>query len=131
VNAQPSRSDPLGEAPLVLGIESSCDDMAAAVLRSGHEIVSNVVHGQDVVHAPYGGVVPELASRDHVRVVDRVVEAALREAALTPSDLDGVAVTAGPGLVGSLLVGLSFAKAFAYALMSVWSSPAATPRSTA
>jgi len=115
VNAQASRSDSLPEAPLVLGIESSCDDMAAAVLRDGREIVSNVVRGQQVVHAPYGGVVPELASRDHVRVVDRVVEAALREAGLTPADLDGVAVTAGPGLVGSLLVGLSFAKALAYA----------------
>ena len=99
----------------VLGIESSCDEMAAAVLRSGREIVSSAVHGQESVHAPYGGVVPELASRDHVRVVSGVVAAALAEADLAPSDLDGVAVTAGPGLVGSLLVGLSFAKAFAFA----------------
>lgn len=100
---------------LVLGIESSCDEMAAAVLRGGREIVSSAVHGQESVHAPYGGVVPELASRDHVRVVSRVVEAALQEAALEPGDLDGIAVTAGPGLVGSLLVGLSFAKALAFA----------------
>ena len=100
---------------LVLGIESSCDEMAAAVLRSGREIVSSAVHGQENVHAPYGGVVPELASRDHVRVVSGVVAAALAEADLGPSDLDGIAVTAGPGLVGSLLVGLSFAKAFAFA----------------
>lgn len=100
---------------LVLGIESSCDEMAAAVLRGGREIVSSAVHGQESVHAPYGGVVPELASRDHVRVVSRVVEAALREAALELGDLDGIAVTAGPGLVGSLLVGLSFAKALAFA----------------
>jgi N6-L-threonylcarbamoyladenine synthase len=102
-------------APLVLGIESSCDEMAAAVLRDGREILSNHVHGQAVVHAPYGGVVPELASRDHERVVSNVVSEALGEAGIAPSALDGVAVTAGPGLVGSLLVGLSFAKAFAYA----------------
>ena len=113
--AQASRSDSLPEAPLVLGIESSCDEMAAAVLRSGRTIVSSTIHGQAGVHAPYGGVVPELASRDHVRAVSHVVEAALHEAGLAPADLDGLAVTAGPGLVGSLLVGLSFAKAFAYA----------------
>jgi len=103
------------QSPLVLGIESSCDEMAAAVLRDGREILSNAVHGQAKVHAPYGGVVPELASRDHVRVVSEVVRMALDEAALEVSDLDGIAVTAGPGLVGSLLVGLSFAKALAYA----------------
>jgi N6-L-threonylcarbamoyladenine synthase len=108
-------SSKLPEAPLVLGIESSCDEMAAAVLRGGREIVSSAVYGQEKVHAPYGGVVPELASRDHVRVVSDVVEAALREAGVSLSDLDGLAVTAGPGLVGSLLVGLSFAKALAYA----------------
>jgi len=105
----------LPESPLVLGIESSCDEMAAAVLRGGREILSSVVHGQAVVHAPYGGVVPELASRDHIRVVSDVVSSALREAGLRASQLDGIAVTAGPGLVGSLLVGLSFAKALAYA----------------
>jgi tRNA N6-adenosine threonylcarbamoyltransferase len=99
----------------VLGIESSCDDMAAAVLRNGREILSSSVHGQAHVHAPYGGVVPELASRDHVVVVSEVVESALREAGIEVSELDGIAVTAGPGLVGSLLVGLSFAKALAYA----------------
>lgn len=101
-------------APLVLGIESSCDDMAAAVLRNGREILSSSIRGQAHVHAPYGGVVPELASRDHVTIVSGVVDAALREAGLEVSDLDGIAVTAGPGLVGSLLVGLSFAKALAY-----------------
>ena len=105
----------LPDSPLVLGIESSCDEMAAAVLRGGREIISSAVHGQGKVHAPYGGVVPELASRDHVRVVSDVVEAALREAGVSISDLDGLAVTAGPGLVGSLLVGLSFAKALAFA----------------
>ncbi|MCZ7619963.1 MAG: tRNA (adenosine(37)-N6)-threonylcarbamoyltransferase complex transferase subunit TsaD [Myxococcota bacterium] len=106
-------SDPsvLGSRP-VLGIESSCDEMAAAVLR-GREVLANVVHGQADVHAPYGGVVPELASRDHTRWISQVVAAALREAGLEPEALGGVAVTAGPGLVGSLLVGLCFAKAFA------------------
>ena len=105
----------LTESPIVLGIESSCDEMAAAVVRGGCEILSSAVHGQFEVHAPYGGVVPELASRDHVRAVSAVVEEALARAGLAPSDLDGIAVTAGPGLIGALLVGLSFAKAFAYA----------------
>ena len=108
-------SPKLPEEPLLLGIESSCDEMAAAVLRGGREIVSSAVYGQAKVHAPYGGVVPELASRVHVRVVSDVVEAVLRETWVSVSDLDGLAVTAGPGLVGSLLVGLSFAKALAYA----------------
>jgi len=99
---------------LTLGIESSCDEMAAAVVRDGREILSNVIHAQTDVHQPYGGVVPELASRDHVRAVSRVVEAALQQAAVGLGELDGVAATAGPGLVGSLLVGLSFAKALAW-----------------
>jgi len=106
---------PLSELPLVLGIESSCDEMAAAVLRDGREILSSHIHGQAKLHAPDGGVVPELASRDHVRVVSDVVEAALLEAGVSVCELDGIAVTAGPGLVGSLLVGLSFAKALAWA----------------
>jgi N6-L-threonylcarbamoyladenine synthase len=96
----------------VLGIESSCDEMAAAVVR-GREVLASVVHGQADVHAPYGGVVPELASRDHARHISQVVERALREAGVEPDRLGGVAVTAGPGLVGSLLVGLCFGKAFA------------------
>lgn len=103
------------ETAVVLGIESSCDEMAAAVVRGGREILSSAVHGQTSVHAPYGGVVPELASRDHVRVVSDVVRRALEEAGVEAPSLDGIAVTAGPGLVGSLLVGLSFAKALAYA----------------
>jgi len=98
----------------VLGIESSCDELAAAVVADGARILASVVHRQFEVHEPYGGVVPELASRDHVRFVSQVVEAALDEAKLAPADLAGVAVTAGPGLMGSLLVGLSFAKSFAY-----------------
>jgi N6-L-threonylcarbamoyladenine synthase len=113
--------------PLVLGIESSCDEMAAAVVRAGTgvcrgdsagelEVLSSSIHAQADVHSPYGGVVPELASRDHVRAVSGVVSAALAEAAVSEGELTGVAVTAGPGLVGSLLVGLSFGKALAYRL---------------
>ncbi len=90
--------------------------MAAAVVRDGREIASSCVRGQDEVHRPYGGVVPELASRDHVRAVHQVVESALAEAGIRAEQLGGVAVTAGPGLVGSLLVGLSFGKALAYRL---------------
>ncbi|MEZ4216400.1 MAG: tRNA (adenosine(37)-N6)-threonylcarbamoyltransferase complex transferase subunit TsaD [Myxococcota bacterium] len=103
----------------VLGIESSCDEMAAAVVVDDgrHWVVeSSVVHAQTDVHAPYGGVVPELASRDHVLAVSGVVARALAEAGAVAGDVDGVAVTAGPGLVGSLLVGLSFAKGLAYRL---------------
>jgi N6-L-threonylcarbamoyladenine synthase len=99
---------------LVLGIESSCDELAAALVRGDGEIVASSVHGQDDVHRPYGGVVPELASRDHVRAISGVVESALGEAGIPASRVEGVAVTAGPGLLGSLLVGVSFAKAFAY-----------------
>ena len=100
----------------MLGIESSCDEMAAAVVADGREILSSIVQGQDDVHGPYGGIVPELASRDHVRNVSRVVAEAVAEAALPGGRPDAIAVTAGPGLVGSLLVGLSFGKALAYRL---------------
>ncbi len=100
----------------VLGIESSCDEMAAAVVRDGREIAASCVQGQEDVHRPYGGVVPELASRDHVRAVSQVAERALALAGIGAEQLGGVAVTAGPGLVGSLLVGLSFGKALAYRL---------------
>ena len=103
-----------GPQDLVLGVESSCDEMAAAVLRGGRAILSNVIHGQADLHGPYGGVVPELASRDHVKAISRVVHEALTQASVGPGDLAGVAVTVGPGLIGSLLVGLSFAKALAY-----------------
>ena len=101
---------------LVLGIESSCDEMAAAVVRGGTEILSSVVRGQVEIHEPYGGVVPELASRDHVRSVSAVAEAALTQAGVRSHELSAIAVTAGPGLIGSLLVGLSFGKALAYRL---------------
>ena len=90
--------------------------MAAAVVRGGAEILSSVVQGQVEIHEPYGGVVPELASRDHVRSVSAVVEAALAQAGVGSHELSAIAVTAGPGLIGSLLVGLSFGKALAYRL---------------
>jgi tRNA N6-adenosine threonylcarbamoyltransferase len=98
----------------ILGIESSCDETAAAVLVDGCRILSNVVASQDDVHAPFGGVVPELASRRHLEIVLPVIERALADAAVRVEDLDGIAVTQGPGLVGSLLVGCTVAKALAY-----------------
>jgi N6-L-threonylcarbamoyladenine synthase len=100
--------------PLILGIESSCDDLAVAVVRDGHEVLASVVHSQDAVHAPYGGVVPELASRDHVRHLHATVQQALECAGVPLDAVAGIGVTAGPGLVGSLLVGLCFAKALAF-----------------
>jgi N6-L-threonylcarbamoyladenine synthase len=99
----------------VLGIESSCDECAASVVRDGREVLSNVVATQIPVHTIYNGVVPELASRMHTEWILGVAEKALGDAGLTPGDLDGVAATARPGLLGSLLVGLNFAKAFAWA----------------
>ncbi len=99
---------------LILGIESSCDDMAAAVVEDGRYILSNVVSSQDEIHHKYGGIVPELASRRHLETVIPVVEEALNQAGVSINDIDAIGVTQGPGLVGSILVGLSFAKAVAY-----------------
>ena len=114
---RPARSEPQASGALVvLGVESSCDEMAAAVVRGGREVLASVVRGQVALHRPYGGVVPELASRDHARSVSAVATACLERAGIEAAALDAVAVTAGPGLVGSLLVGLSFAKALAYRL---------------
>ena len=98
----------------VLGIESSCDDTAVAVLR-GRRILSNIVSSQDAIHGPYGGIVPELASRQHIQNALPVLNAALEQADITLNAIDGIAVTAGPGLVGSLLVGVSLAKSLAFA----------------
>ncbi len=103
-------------AHLTLGIETSCDETAAAVLEDGRGIRSSVIASQDALHAPYGGIVPELASRRHVEAVWPVVKEALARAGVTLADLNGIAATAGPGLIGSLLVGLSFGKALAFAL---------------
>src|SRR5580658_976248 len=100
----------------ILGIESSCDETGAAVVRSGQEILSNVVASQIATHQPYGGVVPELASREHLRAMVPVVRQALAEAGQTYESVDAIAVTQGPGLAGALLVGISFAKALAFAL---------------
>jgi N6-L-threonylcarbamoyladenine synthase len=99
---------------LVLGVESSCDDTAAAVLQDGRTILSNVVSSQDQVHGPYGGVVPELASRQHIQSVLPIVDGALKQAGVALENLDGMAVTYGPGLVGSLLVGLSLVKGLSF-----------------
>ena len=100
---------------LVLGVETSCDETSAAVVSDGRSIRSNVIASQIDLHAAYGGVVPELASRKHVELVLPVIDEALREAGVSLADLDGIAVTHGPGLVGALLVGVSAAKALAFA----------------
>jgi len=96
---------------LVLGIETSCDETAAAVVRDGREILSNVIYSQVKTHTPYGGVVPELASREHLVKIRGIVDKALADAGMGLDDVDGIAATAGPGLIGSLLVGLTYAKA--------------------
>jgi N6-L-threonylcarbamoyladenine synthase len=101
---------------LVLGIETSCDETAAAVIEDGRRVRADVVASQILVHAEYGGVVPEVASRQHLATVVPVVRGALAQAGVRLADLDGIAVTCGPGLVGALLVGVETAKALAYAL---------------
>ena len=101
---------------IVLGIDTSCDDTSAGVVAHGKETLANVIHSQVSVHHPHGGVVPELASREHVRNIVPVVDEALKHAGLGMGDLDGIAVTVGPGLVGALLVGLYYAKGLAYVL---------------
>ena len=101
---------------LVLGIETSCDETAAAVVRDGREIVSSVIASQIETHKRFGGVVPELASREHLDKIVPIVEEAFAQAKVSPPEIAGIAVTAGPGLVGSLLVGVSYAKAMAFAL---------------
>ena len=99
----------------ILAIESSCDETAAAVVRNGREVLSNIISSQIALHTIYGGVVPEIASRKHVEKMNGCVRAALSEAGLTLDDIDAVAVTYGPGLVGALLVGVSEAKAISFA----------------
>jgi N6-L-threonylcarbamoyladenine synthase len=102
--------------PLILGIESSCDETAAAVVRDGAEVLSNVISSQIATHSPYGGVVPELASREHLRAIVPVVRQALSAAQVAFDQLDALAVTQGPGLAGALLVGITYAKALSFAL---------------
>ena len=101
---------------LILGIESSCDETAAAVTRDGRDVLSSVINTQIAIHKKFGGVVPEVASRRHIEVIDGVIDEALAKANVTFDDIDAIAVTYGPGLVGALLVGVSTAKALAYAL---------------
>ena len=99
----------------ILAIETSCDETAAAVVRNGREVLSNVIYSQIDLHTVYGGVVPEIASRSHIEKINPVIEKALSQAQMSLKDIDAVAVTYGPGLVGALLVGVSAAKAIAYA----------------
>jgi len=99
---------------LVLGIETSCDETAAAVVRDRHEVLSSVVASQAALHSRYGGVVPEIAARHHVEAIDPVIRASLEHAGVALDDIDALAVTQGPGLIGSLLVGVSAAKAIAW-----------------
>src|SRR6476469_4695194 len=104
------------EAMLVLGIETSCDETAAAVVRDGSQILSSVIASQIATHTRFGGVVPELASREHLDKIVPIVAEALERAQITQDKVEGIAVTMGPGLIGSLLVGVSYAKAMAFAL---------------
>ncbi|AEW77808.1 tRNA (adenosine(37)-N6)-threonylcarbamoyltransferase complex transferase subunit TsaD [Aggregatibacter actinomycetemcomitans] len=104
----------------ILGIETSCDETGVAIYDEEKGLVANQLHTQIALHADYGGVVPELASRDHIRKLAPLLQAALKEANLTPEDINGVAYTSGPGLVGALLVGATVARALAYA----WNVPA-------
>ncbi len=101
---------------VILAIESSCDETSAAVVKNGRQVLSNIISSQIATHKLYGGVVPEIASRKHIEAIDWVIDAALNEADIKKEDIDAVAVTYGPGLVGALLVGLSEAKALAFAL---------------
>ena len=101
---------------IVLGIESSCDETSVAVVKNGREVLSNVIDTQIKIHELYGGVVPEIASRNHIEAISRVAKTALEEAKMSFSDIDVVAPTYGPGLVGALLVGLSYGRGLAYAL---------------
>lgn len=100
---------------VLLAIESSCDETAAAVVKNGREVLSNVIYSQIALHTQYGGVVPEIASRKHIEKINQVIEQALSDAGKTLQELDGIAVTYGPGLVGALLVGVSEAKAISFA----------------
>ncbi len=100
---------------IILGIDTSCDDTCAAIVEDGKLLLSNVINSQVIVHNKYGGVVPELASREHIRNIVPVVRESLRKAGLNNKDINAISVTVGPGLVGALLVGIYFAKAFSYA----------------
>ena len=99
---------------LILGIDTSCDDTSASVVEDGRKILSNIVSSQSDIHSRYGGIVPELASRRHIEMIMPVVDEAIKQAGISFQDLSAVAVCKGPGLIGSLLIGCSFAKALCY-----------------
>ncbi len=99
-----------------LGIESSCDETSASVVKNGREVLSNIIHSQIAIHEQFGGVVPEIASRNHIEAISTVVAEAIRKSGITMEEIDNIACTYGPGLVGALLVGVSYAKALSYAL---------------
>jgi N6-L-threonylcarbamoyladenine synthase len=101
---------------LILGIESSCDETSVSVIKNGREVLSNVINSQIPIHTEFGGVVPEIASRMHIEVINQVTKEALKISNTTFKDIDAIAVTYGPGLIGALLVGTSYAKALSYAL---------------
>ena len=101
---------------LTLGIESSCDETSVAVVKNGREVLSNVIDTQIPIHEKYGGVVPEIASRNHIEAISRVTKRAIEEAKITFNEIEAITPTYGPGLVGALLVGLSYGKALSYAL---------------
>ena len=100
---------------IILGIETSCDETSAAVVSNGRQVLSNVIASQVDIHAPFGGVVPEIAARRHIECIDYIASQALTQSGLSPSDIDAYAVANGPGLAGALLVGLNYAKGLAYA----------------
>ena len=101
---------------ITLGIESSCDETSVSVVKNGREVLSNIINSQVPIHEKFGGVVPEIASRNHVEAISDVTKKALVEANMELKDIDAICVTYGPGLVGALLVGVSYAKALSYAL---------------
>lgn len=100
---------------LIMGIESSCDETSVAIVKNGREVLSNIINSQIDIHTEFGGVVPEIASRCHTEVINQVMKKALKEANCKLEDIDAIAVTQGPGLVGALLVGVSYAKALSFA----------------
>ena len=100
---------------IVLGIESSCDETSVAIVKNGREVLSNIINSQINIHTEYGGVVPEIASRCHTEVINQVFKQALKEANVNLDDIDVISCTYGPGLVGALLVGVSYAKGLAFA----------------
>ncbi len=104
------------EDKFILGIESSCDETSVAVVKNGREVLSNVINSQIDIHTEYGGVVPEIASRCHTEVINQIAKEAVKQAGITFDDIDAIAVTQGPGLVGALLVGVSYAKGLSYVL---------------